>query len=240
MDLKDFHIKQIGIFSKLNAEKQAELSASLNQFYQDRIEKLRTRLWGTLTWLAAAQGAALLLTIKQGGLRAEPVRAFTMEEPLLVLLAACFGLILAFYMLAIIWNGQAHLARNFENSDFALNLPYIAPPAPASAVVSPSADDLCEARRKAWAAGEKKVLCASKTKPSSWFRRLLLEIMRILALPAGGLGMELPFRTMWILALAAGVLDLLLMILAGVDVWEWFSGKDVPNILITPAADTSF
>jgi hypothetical protein len=35
--MKDYQKKQIGIFSKLNAEKQAELSASLNQFYQDEM-----------------------------------------------------------------------------------------------------------------------------------------------------------------------------------------------------------
>lgn len=159
--------------------------------------------------MAAAQGAALLLIVKEGGLRTVKVLTIKMEEPTLVLLVAFFGFILAIYMLAIILDGHKHLHSNFENSDRALDL---SPPAPNS-----SADQLCEKRKKPPVGGK------------------LAGIKWIFGRPAN---MEPSLKIMRILALAAGALDLLLVIIGGVGVWQWATGKDVPYILIGSPAPT--
>ena len=141
---------------------------------------------------------------------------------MLVLLVAFFELILAIYMLAIIRNGHEHMARNLENLRLCLDLPYIVPEAPAL-----SANELSEERKKIWAAGEEVMGKIYAPQPSG----VKAGVKWILALSAT---MDTPRKVMRILALAVGVLDLLLVIIGGVGVWQWVSGKDVPYILITP------
>jgi hypothetical protein len=65
----DFKKKLIEMLDSMEGDEQTKARLDLNKFYQQRIETIRTRLWTTLTWLAAVQGAALVLTIKEAGLR---------------------------------------------------------------------------------------------------------------------------------------------------------------------------
>lgn len=94
----------------------------LNNFFQERIETIRTRLWTALTWLAAVQGAALVLAIKQGGLQTEPGPKLLLDQPILIFLLGFLSALLAYYMRQVHHDGVKHIQSNQELSNIAVEL----------------------------------------------------------------------------------------------------------------------
>jgi hypothetical protein len=212
--LKDYQIKQIGLFSALGIDKRVELSCQLNQFYQERIETLRTRLWGTLTWLAAAQAAALSLAIKVGGLRTIS-GGIAMQDPVVVVLLALFGIAFAIFMITVIRSGNEHLASNMRSSNFALNLPYIMPyvggtnSSSAGSGTTPPAE---------WSKAKSRAKCQV---PDAEEPLKPVDIVE-----------EPTFKIMRKIAWSALVLEIVILVVGVLGVAEWLC-KDIPYISIT-------
>jgi hypothetical protein len=122
-----FEGKLEAMLLSLDEPEQTKTRLGLNQFYQQRIETIRTRLWTTLAWLAVAIGAGLVLSVKEGGVRTSqleggPVRLM-IEQPLLVVMLSVLGAVLALYMRGVVLDGWEHLRSNRRNSNLALGLP---------------------------------------------------------------------------------------------------------------------
>jgi hypothetical protein len=92
----------------------------LYKFYQERVETIRTRLWTTLTWLAAAQGALLVLAFREGQIRPTTGPSLLIGQPILILVLGVLGMILARYTLNVVDDGTDHIQSNWHSSDFAL------------------------------------------------------------------------------------------------------------------------
>jgi hypothetical protein len=99
-----------------------EKALDMYKFYQGRVEALRLRLWTMLSWLAAAQAAILVLVVKEFHMRvgASPNVLFTIDQPLIVLVLAIFGIALSTYMMNIIDDGSGHIEVNWRRADIAL------------------------------------------------------------------------------------------------------------------------
>jgi hypothetical protein len=102
-------------------EAYAERRLDLYKFHQERVETIRRRLWTTLTWLAAAQGAALIFAVKEGEIRSGRSIGL-IGQPLLVIFVSLFGILLALYMLYVVKDGIKHIKSNWYWSDFAVGL----------------------------------------------------------------------------------------------------------------------
>jgi hypothetical protein len=99
-----------------------ERRISSYQFYQERVEAIRGRIWTMLAWLAAADVAVLGFVTKElkGKFSGSPGEYFTIDQPLLALVLTMFGIILSVYMLHIIDDGTGHVESNWRRSDIAL------------------------------------------------------------------------------------------------------------------------
>jgi hypothetical protein len=99
------------------------------KFYQKRVETIRSRLWTMLVWLAAAQGALLAFVVKEfkTKISGSPNDQITMDQPLLVLVLALFGIALSTYMMHVIDDGAGHIEVNWRRADIALgkNNPHV-------------------------------------------------------------------------------------------------------------------
>jgi len=102
-----------------------ERALDIYKFHQERIETIRTRLWTILAWLAAAQGVLLGFTVKELKVQfwAAGSDQITIEQPLLTVVLAPFGMFLASYMLRIVDDGSRHIESNWRRADIALNHP---------------------------------------------------------------------------------------------------------------------
>lgn len=103
-------------------DERRKAGLDFNKAYQERIDTIRTRLWTTLTWLAAAQGAALVLIVKEGGLRTGPGADLVLAQPVLIFLLSSFGGFLAYYMRQVVNDGVAHIRRNFRYSNIVIEV----------------------------------------------------------------------------------------------------------------------
>jgi hypothetical protein len=96
------------------------LRLDLYKFHQDRVEKIRSRLWTTLAWMASLQGAILAFMFdKLNFVLAEGIFP-TIEQPKMALVLSIFGILFASYMLKIIDNGTAHIESNWRRSDISI------------------------------------------------------------------------------------------------------------------------
>jgi hypothetical protein len=104
-----------------------ERRISSYQFYQERVEAIRGRLWTMLAWLAAADVAVLGFVTNElkGTFSGSPGEYFTIEQPLLALVLAVFGMTLSTYMLHIIDDGTGHVESNWRRSDIALGKEHV-------------------------------------------------------------------------------------------------------------------
>jgi hypothetical protein len=119
----NFEEKLQQILGSLHGSEAAATSLQLYQFFQQRIETIRTRLWTTLAWLAAAQGAVLVLTIKTGGLRTRLGPDLVLDQPLLIVVLAGLGFLLAYYMRQVVGDGVGHIQSNQKLSNIVFGLP---------------------------------------------------------------------------------------------------------------------
>ena len=92
----------------------------LYKFHQDRVEKIRSRLWTTLAWMAALQGALLAFMFDKLNLRLGEGLLPRIEQPKMALILSIFGVLFASYTLKIIDNGTAHIESNWRRSDIAI------------------------------------------------------------------------------------------------------------------------
>src|SRR5262249_4835776 len=106
---------------RASGDKCLERGLELNRGYQARIETIRTRLWTTLTWLAAAQGAVLVLSMKESGLRAASGPELLIDQPMLLVLLPALAIYLACYMRNVAYDGVHHIRRNMQYSTFTLD-----------------------------------------------------------------------------------------------------------------------
>lgn len=118
----NFEDKLKELIEGLKNDKQTQVRLDLNKFYQERIETIRTRLWNSLTWLAAAQGAALVLVIEQGKLSTEPGPELAVGQPILVFALAVLGILLSEYMRRMVKDGIGHIQSNQCLSNIAVGL----------------------------------------------------------------------------------------------------------------------
>jgi hypothetical protein len=96
------------------------LKLDLYKFHQDRVEKIRSRLWTTLAWIATLQGAILAFVFDKLNFRLGEGLLPTLEQPKMALVLSIFGVLFAFYMLKIIDNGTGHIEHNWRRSDIAI------------------------------------------------------------------------------------------------------------------------
>jgi hypothetical protein len=96
------------------------LKIDLYKFHQDRAEKIRSRLWTTLAWMASLQGAILAFMFDKLNFRLAEGFSPTIEQPKMAFTLSVFGVLFAFYMLKIIDNGTAHIESNRRYSDIAI------------------------------------------------------------------------------------------------------------------------
>jgi hypothetical protein len=117
-----FEKKLSDLLNSMTGDEQTKARLDLNKFYQTRIETIRTRLWTTLTWLAAVQGAALVLTIKEAGLRTGPGPDLVLDQPILIFLLSGLAALLAYYMRQVVKGGVEHIQSNQKLSNIAVGL----------------------------------------------------------------------------------------------------------------------
>jgi hypothetical protein len=110
------------ILESLQDSEGAKARLEQHNFYQERIETVRARLWTTLTWLAAAQGAVLVLIIKEGGLRTGTGPYLVLDQPILIILLAFLGCALGWYMLHVVNDGLKNIRNNQTLCDVALGM----------------------------------------------------------------------------------------------------------------------
>lgn len=96
------------------------LRLDLYKFHQDRVEKIRSRLWTTLAWMAALQGALLSFMFEKLNLRLDQWLVPSIEQPKMALVLSIFGALFASYTLKIIDNGTTHIESNWRLSDIAI------------------------------------------------------------------------------------------------------------------------
>jgi hypothetical protein len=109
------------MLNSMQGDEQTKARLDLHKFFQTRIETVRTRLWTTLTWLAAVQGAALVL-IKEAGLRTGPGPDLVLDQPILIFLLSGLGALLAYYMRQVVKGGVEHIQSNQKFSNIAVGL----------------------------------------------------------------------------------------------------------------------
>jgi hypothetical protein len=104
-----------------------ERRLGLYQFYQTRIETIRTRLWTMLAWIAAADAGILAFISKElhANFAGIPSVGLTLEQPLPTLIIAGFGVVLSTYMLHVIDDGSGHIESNWRRSDLVLGKEHI-------------------------------------------------------------------------------------------------------------------
>jgi hypothetical protein len=99
-----------------------DLVAEFYKFYQERVETLRTRLWTMLAWLSGVQGAIFVFIVKdlktQFGATSGSV--FTLDQPVLALILAIFGMALSTWMLHLIDDGSGHIETNWRRADLVM------------------------------------------------------------------------------------------------------------------------
>jgi len=117
-----FEEKLKQILESLQDSEGAKARLEQHNFYQERIETIRARLWTTLTWLAAAQGAVLVLIIKEAGLRTGPGAELVLGQPILIILLALLGCALGWFMLHVVNDGLKHIRSNQKLCDVALGM----------------------------------------------------------------------------------------------------------------------
>lgn len=117
-----FEDKLSELLASLHGDEQTKARLDMNKFFQERIETIRIRLWTTLTWLAAVQGAALPITIKEGGLRAGTGSELLLGQPILIILLSLLAAMLAYYMRRIADDGVEHIRSNQRLSSIAVGL----------------------------------------------------------------------------------------------------------------------
>jgi hypothetical protein len=100
----------------------------INKFYLTRSETIRTRLWTTLTWLAAVQGGALVFTVEKGGLRTAQEPIILLEQPIMITLLAALSCVFALYMAFVAGSGLKHIDRNFKRANQSLRMLSCLPP----------------------------------------------------------------------------------------------------------------
>jgi hypothetical protein len=107
-------------FNTLLSSSDNSVRLDLYKFHQDRVEKIRTRLWTTLAWMATLQGAILAFMFDKLNFRLAEGLLPTLEQPKVALVLSIFGVLFASYMLKIIDNGTAHIESNWRRSDIAI------------------------------------------------------------------------------------------------------------------------
>src|SRR5690348_113150 len=93
-----------------NSDSKGTNKVDLYKFHQERTEKIRTRLWTTLTWLVGVQGALL-------GLKEQPL-VFTGIDIKDRTVTIAFGYILAFlavYTILVVTDGTKHIESNWHS-----------------------------------------------------------------------------------------------------------------------------
>lgn len=120
----NFEEKLICLLASIDTQQgeQVKVRLDANKFYQERIETIRTRLWTTLTWLAAVQGAALVLVIKEGGVSTESGPDLVLDQPILISLLSALAVLLAYYMQQVVKGGVQHIQSNQRLSSISVGL----------------------------------------------------------------------------------------------------------------------
>src|SRR5688500_9818908 len=91
LDATDTLLKNLAISEVKNN------GAELYKFHQERTEKIRTRLWTTLTWLVGVQG--LILGLQQQQLS---FAGIDIKEPFPTFILAFVGIFLSIYMMLVV------------------------------------------------------------------------------------------------------------------------------------------
>jgi hypothetical protein len=93
------------------------LRLDIYKFHQDRVEKIRSRLWTILAWMAALQGALLAFMFD----KLELAKFWlTIQRPEMALVLSTFSILFSSYTLKIINTGTEHIESNWRLSDIAI------------------------------------------------------------------------------------------------------------------------